>query len=258
MTTLTEIACAVLGAGDPAAKLALTRDAGGAWNGIGDARPPERPARPDRPHLLAPREMPRRSFGGQAGRIALFHALAHIELNAVDLAWDIIARFAEQDLPEAFFVDWLSVAVDEAEHFALLERHLAQMGATYGDLPAHDGLWQAAEKTVGDLLARLAIVPLVLEARGLDTTPNAMARLEAQGDHGAISVLDRIYQDEIKHVRIGTTWFRHVAQARNLDPRQAFQDCIRRDFKGGLKAPFNHEARALANFPRDWYEPLAA
>lgn len=257
MRTLADLACEILNEPDPERKVTLSRTARGAWSGLGRARPPDRPARPARPPLLPPREMPKRSFGGPAGRAAMFHALAHIELNAVDLAWDIIARFAGDDLPEAFYADWLTVAEEEAGHFALLRRHLNAMGADYGDHPAHDGLWQAAEKTAYDLLARLAIVPLVLEARGLDTTPNALTRLDAQGDAAAVAVLQVIYRDEIRHVSIGTRWFRHVARTRGLDARDAFHACIRRDFRGGLKAPFNHEARAEADFPKDWYEPLA-
>ena len=148
----------------------------------------------------------RRNFGSQAGRIALIHALAHIELNAIDLAWDIIARFHDNRLPRAFYDDWVGVAAEEAEHFALLADRLAALGAAYGDLPAHDGLWEAAAATAHDLLARLAIVPLVLEARGLDVTPEMILRLERADDTASAAILGRIYQDEIGHVAVGMRW----------------------------------------------------
>ena len=178
--TLAAGAVAVLAAAEPAAKVALSREVAEAWRGgdlmIGNADPPPRPARPPRPLLRSPRDMPkRRNFGSPAGRIALLHALAHIELNAIDLAWDLIARFGVRGSatgwPRAFFDDWVAVAAEEAEHFSLLSDRLAALGSVYGDLPAHDGLWEAAAATAHDLLARLAVVPLVLEARGLDVTP---------------------------------------------------------------------------------------
>jgi len=168
---------------------------------IGDAIAIPRPARPGRPRLCPPRDMPRRrNFGTPAGRIALLHALAHIELNAIDLAWDIVARFARDDTPHAFCDDWVHVAAEEAEHFALLADRLAALGAAYGELPAHDGLWEAAAATAHDLLARLAVVPLVLEARGLDVTPEMICRLERAGDAGSAAILRCIYEDEIGHV----------------------------------------------------------
>ncbi len=225
---------------------------------VGHAVPPLRPARPDRPSLRPPKEMPkRRNFGSLAGRIALLHALAHIELNAIDLGWDIIARFTSDALPRAFFDDWVGVAEEEALHFALLTRRLAEFGARYGDLPAHDGLWESAEATAGDLLGRLAVVPLVLEARGLDVTPEMAARLERAGDARSAAILRRIYDDEIGHVAAGARWFDWLSRARGLVPDEAFRECVRRCFKGDLKPPFNAEARAAAGFPAAYYEPLA-
>ena len=219
--------------------------------------PPPRPARPERPQLRPPKEMPkRRAFGSLAGRVALLHALAHIELNAIDLAWDIVARFSREALPRAFFDDWVGVAAEEAVHFELLVRRLADFGACYGDLPAHDGLWESAAATADDLLARLAGVPLVLEARGLDVTPEMAATLERVGDPESAAVLRRIYCDEIDHVAAGVRWFDELCRVRGLIPQEAFHELVRRYFKGELKPPFNSEARAAAGFPARYYEPL--
>lgn len=262
MDTLTAAAAAILTTADPAEKCRLTRAAAAAWgqgglSRVGDTAPPARPARPERPPLLAPRLMPKRAYGGERGRIGLLHALAHIELNAIDLAWDIVGRFAGHDLPADFHTDWIEVAVDEAHHFELLANLLAGLGAAYGDLPAHDGLWQAAEKTADDPLARLVVVPMTLEARGLDTTPATIERLRANGDTLTPPVLQVIFNDEIRHVAAGTRWFRFLATRAGLEPRAHYQRLLAERFPGGLKAPFNHEARARADFPRDWYEPMA-
>jgi uncharacterized ferritin-like protein (DUF455 family) len=200
----------------------------------------------------------RRAFGSRAGRVALLHALAHIELNAIDLAWDLVARFGREPLPRAFFDDWVGVAAEEASHFELLAGRLADCGACYGDLPAHDGLWEAAEATAGDLLARLAVVPLVLEARGLDVTPDMATQLERVGDPQSAAVLRRIYRDEIGHVAVGVRWFEQLCRTRRLVAEEVFRERVRRHFKGELKPPFNHDARAAAGFPRQYYEPLAA
>jgi uncharacterized ferritin-like protein (DUF455 family) len=225
---------------------------------IGTAEPPPRPARPERPMLWPPRDMPkRRHFGSRAGHIALLHALAHIELNAVDLAWDIVARFAGPGLPRGFAEDWAGVAAEEAEHFALLTARLEALGAAYGDLPAHDGLWEAASATAHDLLARLAVVPLVLEARGLDVTPAMIGRLERAGDADSAAVLDRIYRDEIRHVAVGARWFDRLCGDAGLDPAAVFADRVTRYFRGSLKRPFNRAARDAAGFPASYYEPLA-
>jgi uncharacterized ferritin-like protein (DUF455 family) len=219
---------------------------------------PERPARPARPTLALPRDVPRRKVGAApAGRIALLHALAHIELNAIDLALDLVARFGVAGLPRGFFDDWLRVADEEGLHFLLLAGRLAELGAAYGDLPAHDGLWQAAEATAGDLLARLAVVPLVLEARGLDVTPAMIERLRGAGDGASADLLAIIYRDEIGHVAIGRRWFDHLAAQRGLEPEQAWLDLVRRHFKGTLKPPFNHAARAAAGLRQASYEALA-
>jgi uncharacterized ferritin-like protein (DUF455 family) len=261
--TLTGGAVAILATADPAAKATASRRLAEMWwagaLGIGHAPPPRRPARPGRPVLRPPKEMPkRRAFGSPAGRIALLHALAHIELNAIDLGWDIIARFSAEPLPRDFFDDWVGVASEEALHFKLLAQRLADFGARYGDLPAHDGLWEAAAATADDLLDRLALVPLVLEARGLDVTPEMAARMERVGDAQSAALLRRIYEDEIGHVAAGVRWFERLCRARGLVPEEAFHEHVRRCFKGDLKPPFNSEARAAAGFPAHYYEPLAS
>ena len=253
----------ILATADPREKVALSRELAARWRSdvmrIGHASAPARPARPDSPRLHPPRDMPkRRNFGSAAGRIALLHALAHIELNAIDLAWDVVARFADAETPREFCADWVGVAGEEAEHFALLADRLAVLGANYGDLPAHDGLWEAAALTAGDLLARLAIVPLVLEARGLDVTPEMILRLERAGDSASAAILRGIYEDEIGHVAVRARWLERLCRERGLDPEAVFHDQVRRYFSGTLKPPFNNVARDAAGLPRQWYERLSA
>jgi uncharacterized ferritin-like protein (DUF455 family) len=193
-----------------------------------------------------------------AGRIALVHALAHIELNAIDLAWDVIARFrAVPGLPREFFGDWVGVAMEEAKHFTLLDARLAELGAAYGDLPAHDGLWQAAEATAHDLAARLAVVPLVLEARGLDVTPDMIARLVNAGDGASAAILQVIHDEEIGHVAVGRRWFEHCCRDAGRDPVPAYHALVRQYFRGHIKAPFNHASRARAGLTPAYYMPLA-
>jgi uncharacterized ferritin-like protein (DUF455 family) len=260
--TLSAGAVSILAADEPAAKVSASRRLAALWAAgaldIGHAVPPRRPARPQRPLLRSPKEMPkRRAFGSPASRIALLHALAHIELNAIDLGWDIVARFSGENLPREFFDDWVRVAAEEALHFELLAQRLGDLATRYGDLPAHDGLWEAAAATAGDLLARLAVVPLVLEARGLDVTPQMALRLERVGDLQSATLLRRIYRDEILHVAIGMRWFYRLCSLYGLIPEEAFHERVRRYFKGDLKPPFNYRARAAAGFPAAYYEPLA-
>ncbi len=262
-TTLRAAACRVLETPAPADKVAITERAYTAWQDgaltiLGDCRPPDQPARLPKPALLPPREMPKRGHGGsRKKRIALLHALAHIELNAIDLAWDLIARFHDDDLPRAFYDDWVRIAAEEADHFALVEQRLAAHGSHYGALPAHAGLWQAARATSDDVLARLAIVPLVLEARGLDVTPDIKQRLAQVGDHASAAALDRIYRDEIGHVASGKRWFDHICEQRGLEIAPTWRALVQARFRGGLKAPFNDQARAAAGLSKDLYEPLA-
>ncbi len=259
--TLAAGAAAVLGAAEPARKVAMSRAVAARWRRgeieMGRAVAPARPARPERPLLRPPRDMPkRRNFGSPAGRIALLHALAHIEFNAIDLAWDLVARFSNAGLPRAFFDDWVAVASEEAGHFCLLSRRLEMLESFYGALPAHDGLWEAAA-TAHDLVARLAVVPLVLEARGLDVTPEMIRRLERAGDCDSAAILDRIYQDEIGHVAAGLRWFEFACRARGDDPVAAFHANVRQYFTGALKPPFNRAARDQAGIAPAYYETLA-
>ncbi len=226
---------------------------------IGAARAPHMPARPARPRLLAPRAMPKRRAARSAkGRIALYHALAHIELNAVDLAFDLVARFAGPDLPWEFYTDWIGVGAEEARHFEMLTTLLESHGAAYGDLPAHGGLWEAATATAGDLLARLAVVPLVLEARGLDVTPGMITRLRGYGDVDGAEALEVILAEEIGHVATGLRWFEWLARKRGLDPPSAWTALVRQHFKGEIKEPLNETARAAAGFGAAWHGPALA
>jgi uncharacterized ferritin-like protein (DUF455 family) len=219
-------------------------------------RMPDRPGRPPRPELRPPRDMPRRSMQGLKGRIALLHSLAHIELNAVDMTWDLLGRFAHEPVPRAFFDDWVQVGDEEASHFGLVSRRLEELGAAYGDLPAHDGLWQAAQATDASLIARVAVVPLVLEARGLDVSPGMIASLEAAGDRDSAAVLAVIYRDEKRHVAFGAKWFRFLCERAGLPPEPTFHDLVRRHFRGPVKPPFNDRARAEAGLTPGFYKPL--
>ncbi|MEA3065736.1 MAG: hypothetical protein QOJ27_2188, partial [Sphingomonadales bacterium] len=216
------------------------------------------PARPARPELLPPSHMPRRGRGGsERGRIAMLHALAHIEFAAIDLAFDLAGRFGA-GFPSAFIDDWFAVGADEAMHFALLDRRLKALGSAYGDLPAHDGLWEAAAATADDALARLAVVPMVLEARGLDVTPAAVARFEAAGDRRSAAILERIYRDEIRHVGSGSKWFRWACESQGIEPVSTWKRLVGSHFRGVLKPPFNDSARDQAGLSRDYYAALAA
>lgn len=243
---------------DPREKVMKTRALARNWrNGTlahrFDADMPDAPARPERPLLLPPNKMPNRRKGGSlGGRIAMLHAFAHIEFSAIDLALDAAGRFGGH-LPDDFVSDWLSVAADEALHFALLDRRLRTLGSHYGALPAHNGLWEAAEETSRDVLARLAVVPMVLEARGLDVSPAAIERFANQGDDRSAAILNRIYKDEIRHVGIGSKWFFRLCAERDLDSHVYWQKLLRAHFRGALKAPFNDSARESAGLPRLLY-----
>jgi uncharacterized ferritin-like protein (DUF455 family) len=264
--SLVEAAAAIVAACDPAAKVALAKASARAWfRGAlaigrisGPARMPDRPGRPPRPVLLAPRAMPRRSAGGEKGRVALLHSLAHIELSAVDMTWDLVGRFVDVAMPRAFYDNWVQVGLEEAKHFEMLSRRLGELGAAYGDHPAHDGLWQAAQATGHDLLARLAVVPLVLEARGLDVGPPMMASLAAAGDDASAACLEVIYRDEKRHVAFGAKWFRFLCERQGLAPEPAFHRLVRENFRGPVKPPFNDKARSEAGLTPGFYAPLAA
>ncbi|MEM7571198.1 MAG: ferritin-like domain-containing protein, partial [Pseudomonadota bacterium] len=231
--SIIQAALAVLSTADARAKAAKSQDMAALVRAhdlpLGDiAAMPDRPARPSAPELLPPRDMPKRRKGGSAQtRIALLHALAHIELNAIDLAWDAAGRIGP-DMPRAFALDWIGVGADEARHFLMLADRLEALGSHYGALPAHDGLWQAAFDTRQDLAGRLSVVPLVLEARALDVSPPTIDRLRGQGDHESADVLQVIYEDEIAHVGVGARWFLQLAQERGESPDVLFDQCLER------------------------------
>ncbi|WP_310619741.1 ferritin-like domain-containing protein [Flexibacterium corallicola] len=217
---------------------------------------PDRPGRPAKPQLLAPRDMPKRAIGGTSGKLALLHSLAHIELNAIDLTWDLIGRFWREPLPRSYYDDWVQVGLEEAKHYSMLSKHLAGLGHKYGDLPAHDGLWQAAQSTGKDMMGRLAIIPLVLEARGLDITPPMIEKAYKSGDAETAKILEVIYRDEKGHVAYGAKWFRFMCDRHGQHPESTFQKLVRKHFKGPLKPPFNDRARSESGLTPGFYRPL--
>jgi uncharacterized ferritin-like protein (DUF455 family) len=212
------------------------------------------PGRPVRPELVPPRLLDKRSVHTDVGRAVLLHALAHIEFNAINLALDAVWRF--DGMPEPYYGDWLRVAAEEAYHFSLLAAHLGTMGVAYGDFPAHNGLWEMVEKTRDDVLARMALVPRTLEARGLDAAPPMRAKLAQAGDSVAAGILDIILRDEIGHVAIGNRWYRHLCAQRGLDPNAIYPGLVRRYKAPELKGPFNLDARRLAGFDEAELEAL--
>lgn len=247
---------------DPRAKVMAARRVARDWRlerlaFAFDAAPPDRPARPAEPELLPPNRMPKRGKGGsERARIALWHALAHIEFSAIDLALDAAVRFGAALGPD-FVSDWLKVAADEAMHFALIERHLHRLGSRYGALPAHDGLWDAAFETRHDVLARMAVVPMVLEARGLDVTPATIERIRASGDEAGARILERILDDEIVHVRTGTNHFVAGCRVAGFAPAEHWKRLVKRHFRGAVKPPFNDSARCAAGLSREFHAALA-
>jgi uncharacterized ferritin-like protein (DUF455 family) len=260
--TIGEAAVAVLNTARARSKAEVAREAAAAWRAGTLAyefgtKLPARPARPEQPVLLLPGAMPkRRKAGNDANRRALLHAVAHIELNAIDLAFDMVARFGDQ-MPRSFTDDWVQVGDDEARHFTMLSARLRAVDSFYGDLPAHDGLWQSAEDTRASLPARLAIVPMVLEARGLDVTPRMVEQFRNVGDDTSADVLQTIYEEEVAHVAAGTRWFKYLARKGGLDADAWFHELVRQYFKGQLRKPFNEPARTKAGMPVSFYEPLA-
>ena len=265
MISLAQMAEAVLRTADGRAKTALSRKYAADWFAaradgqmpeVGTASPPDHPARPEAPALLDPRDVPKRKPGSPAGRIALLHAVAHIELNAVDLHWDIIARFAHVEMPPGFYDDWVKAADEESKHFKLMCDCLEAAGSHYGALPAHAGMWRAARDTAEDLLGRLAVVPMVLEARGLDVTPGMIEIFRNAGATDAVAALETIYAEEVGHVAYGSKWFHFLCGRENRDPKDVFHRLVRHYFRGALKPPFNEEKRAEAGLPPDFYWPL--
>lgn len=208
--------------------------------------PINQPGHPDRPELIPPQQVPRRRIDTMLGRAALVHALAHIEFNAINLALDAAHRFS--GMPDRYYIDWLTVADEEALHFDLLSTHLTTLGYAYGDFPAHNGLWEMAVKTAHDPLVRMALVPRVLEARGLDATPLIVGKLKAANDARMIDILAQIERDEVSHVAIGTYWFAWLCRAQGVDPDTRFRELLIEYDAPPLKPPFNLDARRAAGF----------
>jgi uncharacterized ferritin-like protein (DUF455 family) len=211
---------------------------------------------PCQPIWMAPKDMPNRKLSTPEGVVAFFHAIAHVEFMAISLAWDLLYRF--RGLPIAFYRDWLQVAYEESQHFALLQQHLLNLGSYYGALPAHSGLWEHAVDTADDLLGRLAMVPRCMEARGLDVTPGLIAKFQGMGDNVAVALLTRILTDEVGHVERGSYWFHWVCQQQGLESQQQYQCLIQQYYRGGKpKGPFNRKMRLAAGFSNtelDWLE----
>jgi len=248
---------------EPAEKVALTQALFADWNAqrvtldrsvepqpIGDA------GRPQKPELVAPRDVPRRSMHTEQGRVILCHALAHIEFNAINLALDAVYRFT--DMPADYYTDWLRVAAEEACHFSLLESCLHKRGSRYGDYAAHNGLWEMAQLTAHDGLIRMALVPRVLEARGLDVTPGILDKLQQCNDQEFVDHLKIIQRDEIGHVAIGSHWFKYLCEQRGLDYRTTFKQLIQDYMKGSLRGPFDEVARRQAGFSAEEIADLNA
>lgn len=249
-TELRTEALRLLQVADPVAKAAAVRalDAAALPVAVDGAldEPPDLPGRPPRPRLVPPKDVPTRSPFTPEGQRALLHAIAHIEFNAINLALDAVWRFA--GLPEAYYRDWWRVAAEEALHFTLLREHLVCLGADYGDFDAHDGLWTMARRTAHDLVARMALVPRTLEARGLDATPPLQAKFAKAGDTRAVEILGVILRDEIGHVAIGNRWYRFVCEREGLDPVALYPTLVERHAAPKLRPPFNDAARRAAGF----------
>ncbi|MGD9021326.1 MAG: ferritin-like domain-containing protein [Lysobacterales bacterium] len=204
--------------------------------------------RPDRPELVDPAQVKRRRLGSAEGRVALLHAIAHIEFNAINLALDAAHRFRE--MPRQFYIDWVSVAADEARHYRMLSMRLHALGHQYGDFPAHNGLWEMAQRTADDCMKRMALVPRVLEARGLDVTPGMIERLEAIGDLETSRILAVILEEEVRHVQLGSHWFHTCCDQRGLDREATYLGLIGEYFSGSIRGPFNIPARMQAGFTK--------
>ncbi len=262
MNDLFSAAAGCLAAASPEAKVTATFDTAAAFSrgelSVDAASPPpERirmPGRPPTPRLVHPRDLPKRGFGSNEGRAAFIHAVAHIEFNAIDLAWDAVYRF--RGLPDAYYADWVGVANDEARHFSMLRQRLRELGHDYGDFDAHNGLWEMAEKTADDGLARMALVPRVLEARGLDVTPGMIVKLRGLGDHATADILEIILREEIAHVAAGSLWYRWFCERAGIEPRGKFRELLHEYATSVLRKPFNMEARLQAGFDAEELEGL--
>ena len=259
---LFDTAAACLAQPDPALKQALTARTAAAWTAGQLALDPttagpisDHPGRPERPELVPPRQLTQRKLTTPLGRAALIHAVTHIEFNAINLAWDAVQRF--RGLPRAFYDDWVRVAGEEGEHFGLMRGRLIELGHDYGDFPAHDGLWEMARRTAHDPLVRMALVPRVLEARGLDVTPGMIERLTAVGDTETAARLEVILREEVGHVAAGTRWFRFLCEERGLDPLPTYFQLLETHMTGEVRGPFNLEARRIAGFTPEELARLA-
>jgi len=252
ITDLREAALACLLMRDPVEKATQTQALYQRWQAgdltISDVNfdVPDLPGQPDKPELVAPRDLPRRRNSAETGVATLIHAVNHIEFNAINLAWDAVARFS--GLPDDYYADWARVAFEESQHFTLLREHLISLGYDYGSFPAHNGMWEMAQKTHHDPLTRMALVPRVLEARGLDVTPKMMEKLRGTGDLRAVEILELILKEEIGHVAIGTRWFNYLCDQRGVDSLATFKDLLDNYFDGELRGPFHTEARKQAGF----------
>jgi len=242
-------------ANDIDAKLALTRRAfvelaslkkEDARLHFGEPEDVYQPGRPKQPELVTPGQVPKRALGTLEGRKTMMHAIAHIEFNAINLALDAVQRY--DNMPLAYYHNWMQVAAEEAYHFELIRAHLRHLGGEYGDYPAHNGLWEMAESTADDVLDRMALVPRVLEARGLDVTPGIQQKLRNVGDLHAAHLLDIIFKDEIGHVEIGSRWFYYECKQRRLQPAKTFFDLVTHYFPKGVGGVLNLEAREKAGF----------
>jgi uncharacterized ferritin-like protein (DUF455 family) len=251
-------------ASDPEEKLELTRRMAAdhrsgllSCGEVGDSpQVIERPGRPLLPNLIEPRNLPHRGLGSIEGRAALVHAVAHIEFNAINLAWDAVYRF--RGMPAEFYADWVGVADDEARHFRMVSERLKQLGFRYGDFDAHNGLWEMAVRTAHSCLERMALVPRVLEARGLDVTPGMIQRLRGVGDHATADILEVILREEVAHVAAGSRWFVYCCNLENLPPEATFVELLERYMRGSVRGPFNTQARLLAGFTDAELEQLGA
>lgn len=214
----------------------------------------DRAGRPEKPELVAPRDVPKRKLGTVPGKAAAIHAFCHIEFNAINLACDAVYRF--RDMPEAFYADWVQVAAEEAYHFSLLRERLQQLGYDYGDFPAHNGLWELAQKTAHDVLHRMALVPRLMEARGLDVTPAIQQKFINVNDQQTADILAIILRDEVGHVEAGSRWFRYLCQQRQLDAEQTYFELLEDYIKGEMRCPLHHQARLDAGFTRSELDRL--
>lgn len=263
MNNIFDLAEQCLITSDLESKLEITRKARDLRQADGltfsDPKPPlpiEQVRWPPCLQFVPPKDLPRRSLNAKTGRIALLHAVAHIEFSAILLHWDGLYRF--RGLPKEYYHDWLRVTLEELGHFEMLRRRLSELGSDYGELPVHDGLWRVADDTAHDVLARLALVPRCMEARGLDVTPGMIERLEQAGDRDSVKILRKILADEVGHVALGSKWFHRICRNRKLSPEPIYFDLLEQYFQGGLRGPFNRTLRLQAGFSQEEMDRLQA